>query len=285
MKTLYIVDGSNLIYRGYYSSHSYSRKDKDGNCINGLYGLFSLLLKDVKLVKQYFNSNIDYFCVLFDIYPATNRRNIYPQYKLNRKDNPDRKNIKRQMKIAKRLLNSLGISVLYNTDGNEADDLMASLALNFKGSVVISTTDKDLCQVVRKNVAILRKGEFITNQNFYSVYGFKPSQFRDYLCLMGDNSDNVPGIYGVGPAKAKKIINEIGSISSFFNNVVKDEWYSDLLINSKEILDLGSKLISLNIDSNLTVPRLSGIKVTAKSLFEHYNLLSFIDPFSIVLYE
>lgn len=285
MKTLYVVDGSNLIYRGYYSSHSYSRKDKDGNCINGLYGFFSLLLKDVKLVKQYFNSNIDYFCVLFDIYPATNRRNIYPQYKLNRKDNPDRHNIKRQMKIAKKLLESLGIGVLYNTNGNEADDLIASLALNFKGKVVISTTDKDLCQVVRKNISILRKDEFITNKNFYSIYGIKPNQFKDYLCLMGDNSDNIPGIYGVGKVKAKKIINEIGSISSFFDNVVDNRWYSDILIQSKDILDLGAKLISLNIDPTISIQELSGIKVTARSLFDHYNLLSFVDPFSIVLYE
>lgn len=285
MKTLYVVDGSNLIYRGYYSSHSYSRKDKDGNCINGLYGFFSLLLKDVKLVKQYFNSNIDYFCVLFDIYPATNRRNIYPQYKLNRKDNPDRHNIKRQMKIAKKLLESLGIDVLYNTNGNEADDLIASLALNFKGKVVISTTDKDLCQVVRKNISILRKDEFITNKNFYSIYGIKPNQFKDYLCLMGDNSDNIPGIYGVGKVKAKKIINEIGSISSFFDNVVDNRWYSDILIQSKDILDLGAKLISLNIDPTISIQELSGIKVTARSLFDHYNLLSFVDPFSIVLYE
>ena len=284
METLYIVDGSNLIYRGYYSSHSYSRKDKDGNCINGLYGFFSLLLKDVKLVKQYFNSNIDYFCVLFDIYPATNRRNIYPQYKLNRKDNPDRHNIRRQMKIAKKLLESLGIGVLYNTNGNEADDLIASLALNFKGKVVISTTDKDLCQVVRKNISILRKDEFITHKNFYSIYGIKPNQFKDYLCLMGDNSDNIPGIYGVGKVKAKKIINEIGSISSFFDNVVDNRWYSDILIQSKDILDLGAKLISLNIDP-ISIQELSGVKVTARSLFEHYNLLSFVDPFSIVLYE
>ena len=284
MKTLYVVDGSNLIYRGYYSSHSYSRKDKDGNCINGLYGFFSLLLKDVKLVKQYFNSNIDYFCVLFDIYPATNRRNIYPQYKLNRKDNPDRHNIKRQMKIAKKLLESLGIDVLYNTNGNEADDLIASLALNFKGKVVISTTDKDLCQIVRKNISILRKDEFITNKNFYSIYGIKPNQFKDYLCLMGDNSDNIPGIYGVGKVKAKKIINEIGSISSFFDNVVDNRWYSDILIQSKDILDLGAKLISLNIDP-ISVQELSGVKVTARSLFEHYNLLSFVDPFSTVLYK
>lgn len=285
MKTLYVVDGSNLIYRGYYSSHSYSRKDKDGNCINGLYGFFSLLLKDVKLVKQYFNSNIDYFCVLFDIYPATNRRNIYPQYKVNRKDNPDRHNIKRQMKIAKKLLESLGIDVLYNTNGNEADDLIASLALNFKGKVVISTTDKDLCQVVRKNISILRKDEFITNKNFYSIYGIKPNQFKDYLCLMGDNSDNIPGIYGVGKVKAKKIINEIGSISSFFDNVVDNRWYSDILIQSKDILDLGAKLISLNIDPTISIQELSGVKVTARSLFDHYNLLSFVDPFSIVLYE
>lgn len=218
-KRLVVIDGKSVFYRGYYAVPNLSTKD--GTPTGGVFGFATMAMEVLKKMDP------DYVCVAWDK-PKTNirrRREIYPEYKANRKPAPP--DFYEQIPLLHELLEALSWP-LYEIDDHEADDIMATLAVQAdkKGfESIMITSDHDVLQLIDKNtsVAILKRG--LTNFDlfdpalFKSRYQMSTEQFVDYKSLRGDPSDNIPGVSGVGEKTATKLIVEHGSMDGVYKNL------------------------------------------------------------------
>ena len=202
MKKLLIIDSNSLINRAFYGVRFLSARD--GTQTNAIYGFFMTLMK---LLDEY---NPDYLCAAFDLKAPTFRHKMYKEYKAQRKPMPD--GLKVQIPIAKDILAAMGVSVL-EKEGFEADD--------------IATGDKDDLQLATKNTKILltvtKSGNTETDccdsDAVFERYGVTPSEFIDVKALMGDSSDNIPGVHGIGEKTAVAIIAAAHSIENLYENI------------------------------------------------------------------
>ena len=219
MKKLVLIDGNSLMFRAYYAT-SYTgnlMKTSNGLYTNALYGFVNMFNKIISVEKP------DYLFVAFDKGKKTRRHQVYADYKGGRKPMPEE--FAMQIPLIKQFLNILNVKQL-ELDEYEADDIIGSLAEQNKDKVdevIVLTGDKDLLQLVKGNikVSLTKKGiselETYTEENFYSLMEFHPYQLVDYKALTGDSSDNLPGITGVGPKTAIKLLNEYGTIENIIN--------------------------------------------------------------------
>jgi len=218
-KTLYLVDGANFVYRAYYAIRSLS--NSKGFPTNALYGFANMLLKLLREEKP------DYIAICFDRPEPTFRDEMYAEYKANRKAPPD--DLVQQFPYVTPLTEALGLPIV-EKPGYEADDVIGTLAEKFASDdlrVVIVSGDKDLMQLVGKNVSILdeMKSLRIGPEEVRDKFGVGPEQVVDVLALMGDSSDNIPGVSGVGPKTAKRLVAEYGSMEEVLANASKGVYY------------------------------------------------------------
>ena len=194
---LYLVDGSAFIYRGFYAYPDLKRAD--GFPTNAMFMVFRLLLKIIKEERP------GHICFVMDGRGPNFRHELLDSYKANRLSMPE--NLAAQLVPLKQGIGLMGINVLV-ADGCEADDCIASLAARFKGErpVVIVGADKDLCQCLDKSVVLwdpsMKKEKLTTLDVFTERENLRPDQWPDFQALVGDKSDNIPGVPGVGPKTA-----------------------------------------------------------------------------------
>lgn len=219
MKKVILVDGNNLLFRSYFATAytGNTMRNSKGFPTNGLYGLVNMLNKIIREEKP------EYMLVAFDK-GKTFRHEKYLDYKGGRNETPD--DLKKQFSVAKKLVPLMGIKC-FEIDNYEADDIigtyskMALIDPEFETTIVSS--DKDLLQLINEEteVKLLKQKDYIrmNEGTFIDTYGIKPIRMIDLKGLMGDASDNIPGVKGIGEKTALKLLQEYDSLENVYDNI------------------------------------------------------------------
>ena len=260
MEKLLILDSNSLMNRAFYALPPLT--NDEGVHTNAIYGFTNMLLK----MKD--DINPDYIVAAFDRKAPTFRHKEYGDYKAGRKKMPDE--LAEQFPLVKELLNSLGIKI-YELDGFEADDIIgttAKMASNEGIEVYIVTGDKDALQLADENINVIitKKGVSETanynKETFIKEFEVTPTQFIDVKGLMGDKSDNIPGVPGVGEKTAYKLIKEYGSVEEVLKNIdnisgkkLKEnlETYSEQAIFSKKLATIMTEVPIDNLMEDIKI--------------------------------
>ena len=243
-ETFYIVDGSAYIYRAYHAIAPLTNsKGLPTNAVFGFVNMLRRLLKD---------KNPSFVCVAFDSRGPVFRHDMYPDYKANRPAMPE--DLWYQISYIKSVVKGFNVPLLEEPEF-EADDIIASLAVKMSEQghdVVIVSGDKDLLQLVSDKVVMWdpMKDKVMDPAMVEEKYGVSIDQLLDYFALIGDSSDNVPGVPGVGPKTAARLIEEYGSLASIYENIegMKKSKMKEKLIDNKELAYLSKDLIRLRED-------------------------------------
>ena len=278
MKKIVLVDGNNLLFRSYYAT-AYSgnfMRNADGFPTNGLYGFVNMINKIIS------EENPEYMVVAFDI-GKTFRHEKYSEYKGGRDETPN--DLKVQFPYAKKILSAMGIMYL-EKEGYEADDIIGTIASEvdkndeFIGLIVSS--DKDLLQLISNDIEVklLKTKDYIrmNHDTFVETYGIEPIRMIDLKGLMGDSSDNIPGVKGIGEKTALKLLQEYGTVENLYNNIdklkgatkIKLEEGRKSAFDSKEIATIYRK-VPLEIKLEDT----KYLKNISQELIDIYNYLGF----------
>ncbi len=214
MKKLLVVDGNSILNRAFYGIRLLT--NKDGLYTNAVYGMVTILSHHIEALKP------DYCAVAFDLKAPTFRHKMYDLYKANRTGMPDELAV--QLPYAKECMNALGFSVL-SIEGYEADDILGTLSVqaNEEGiDAYVLTGDRDSLQLISDHTTVLlvktKETLSVTEKEFGEMYGIHSSQFVDVKALMGDSSDNIPGVAGIGEKTALKLISEFGSLEKLYED-------------------------------------------------------------------
>ena len=247
MEKLLIIDGNNLLFQMYYGMPS-KIYNKSGKTIHATIGFVSFVMKQINLY------NVTKVVVVFDGDSSSERKELLNEYKGNRIDysllSEDNNPFSEEENI-KKCLSFLGIKCL-NSKNMEADDLIASLTylFNKNNEIIISSFDSDFFQLIDDNVSILRyrgkNSKMYDKSLFFKEYGFKPNRYVFYKSLLGDISDNIKGVKGVGKKRSALIVNHIDNIDdlSSLKDFIPYKIYQELL-DSKQTILLNVKLIKL----------------------------------------
>lgn len=241
-KKLMIIDGSSLLHRAFYALPLLSTKE--GIYTNGIYGFLTMLYKVQEEKKP------DYICVAFDKKGPTFRHEEYEQYKAHRQSTPSE--LAQQFPIIREILDAMKVQYLELT-GFEADDIAGTLAKigeENKLEVILVTGDKDYLQLATDNTKVLitRKGitelEEFDRNIIIEKYGITPEQLIDLKGLMGDQSDNIPGVPGIGEKTGLKLLKEYGTIENIYENIdnISGKKLKENLIENKHLAFLSKKL-------------------------------------------
>lgn len=249
MERLLIIDGNSLVNRAFYALPLLS--NQDGEYSNAVYGFCNILIKFITEQKP------DYICVAFDHSRQTFRTEMYAQYKGTRKQMPEE--LRSQMPILKNLLNKMNIKI-YEVDNIEADDIIGTVVKNSAVKNIILSGDRDVLQLIDKNteVWLTKKGitdvQVVTLENIKDLYGVEPSQIIDLKSLMGDSSDNIPGVTGIGEITAKNLILKYNSLQGVYNNIeeIKGK-INEKLTSDKDMAFLSYQLATIKTDCNINV--------------------------------
>ncbi|WP_297888080.1 5'-3' exonuclease H3TH domain-containing protein [Sulfurihydrogenibium sp.] len=275
-KKLLLIDGSSYLYRAYYALPPLTAPD--GTPTGAIYGFVRMLLK---LLSTF---NTPYIAVVFDRPEKTVRHEIYKEYKATRKETPN--DLQIQIPKIKEIINLLGIKIL-EIPGYEADDIIATIAKkaeNQNFEVIIVTPDKDMNQLIDEKIKIYNpiKDEIVDTQKIVEKYGIKPNQFIDYLVLVGDSIDNIPGVKGVGPKTATTLLQEYGTVDNILENKdkLKGKIKESFQTITKEDIQLLKSLVKLHkIDLELDLESLKKEKpdlIKLKEIFEKLGFKSLI---------
>lgn len=222
MKNLIIIDGNSIINRAFYGVRPLSTMS--GIPTNAIYGFMNIMLK---YIEDY---NPDYLCVAFDLKAPTFRHKMYEAYKAQRKGMPD--DLAEQMPHLKELLSAMNILQL-SLDGYEADDIIGTVSRLCDENEIkcnIVTGDKDDLQLASQNTSILltttRMGqtttEVLDDKGVFDKYGVTPEEFISVKALMGDSSDNIPGVKGIGEKSAFDLMSHFHSLDNLYNEIESD---------------------------------------------------------------
>ena len=212
MKKLLVIDGNSILNRAYYGIRPLT--NKNGLYTHAVYGMVNIISKHVESLKP------DYCAVAFDLKAPTFRHKMYTEYKANRKGMPDELAV--QLPYAKQCMQYLGYRVI-TREGYEADDILGTLAHDAETNGIhayILTGDRDSLQLISEDVSVLlvkTKETLEYNRDvFFENYGVEPSVFVDVKALMGDSSDNIPGVAGIGEKTALKLIADFGDMDKLY---------------------------------------------------------------------
>ncbi|MFH1768060.1 MAG: DNA polymerase I [Candidatus Omnitrophota bacterium] len=240
VNVLYLIDANAVLYRSFYAIKlSTSREFPTG----AIYGFFTVLRK---LIRNY---EPQYIAICFDVSRKTHRQKKYKEYKSQRPPTPD--NLRVQMPVVKQLVNYMGMASV-EREGYEADDLISSLADKaFKRNwrAVIVSPDKDMYQLIRDDsICVFNpvKETMYNHDYFFQEFAFEPEYIVDYLGLIGDSSDNIPGAKGIGKVGASRLIKEFGTVENIFDNLDKiPDKIKSVLERSKDDILLSKELVKL----------------------------------------
>lgn len=244
---LIVIDISNFIFRAFYAIRPLNAPD--GTPVNAVYGVLSMLHN---MIVKYEPTHI---LVARDTKEGSFRKDLYPEYKANRSEPPD--DLKPQFDLVDKLIDCLGLTQI-KMPGFEADDIIGSVALQWADQfeeVLIASGDKDLMQFVRGPVKILdtMKDKIYEREDVKDKMGVYPEFIVDYLALIGDSSDNIPGVPGIGPKGASGLIEEFGKLENILNNTdnVRNKRAQTALKAHPELAHISYKLATIVTDLEL----------------------------------
>jgi DNA polymerase I len=247
-KSLYLIDGSSYIFRAYYGIRQFLSTSK-GFPTNALYGFINMLQKVVK------DEQPDYLVVTFDSKEKTFRHEMYADYKANREAPPE--DLAKQFPFFEPLVQAFNIHSV-RVPGYEADDIMGTLAKKGveKGlQVVIVSGDKDMMQLVSPDIRMLdtMKNKWFGIEDVEEKFGVTPDRVIDVMGLMGDSSDHIPGVKGVGPKTASELIRKFGSIEELYERIdeVDKKKLKEKLVQDKEMALLSRQLVTIDTSMEL----------------------------------
>ncbi len=285
MKKLLAVDGNSILNRAFYGVRPLTTKD--GFPTNALYGMVNMISRQQEQLKP------DFCAVAFDLKAPTFRHHFYDAYKAGRKPMPEE--LAQQFPVAKDLLRAMGFTVL-ELEGYEADDVLGTLAAMCEDAgaeAYLMTGDRDALQLISPSVHVLLATNSDTidmnEEAFQAKYGVASSQFVDVKALMGDSSDNIPGVAGIGEKTACKLIAEYGSLDGVYEALPTAKHTPSVrqkLENGKENAYLSQRLarICREVPLNCGLEGLSDGVIDAsklRTLFLRLEFSGFIKRFSL----
>ena len=243
-----LIDGNNIAYRAFYALPD-SISTSSGIITNAVLGFTNMLLK---LIEE---QHPDTILCAFDSKTPTFRHKIFDRYKINRKKMPTE--LSSQFPLIKEVLDAFNIIYL-ERDGFEADDILAGIVNSIKdefNQIIIVTGDKDILQLVSGNIKVMAIKKGITDTVIFDrlkveeKFGVKPENMKDLLALMGDSSDNIPGVPGIGPKTARLLVKKYGCLEEIYKNInkVDNPRLRELLTNNKNLAELSKELTTLKI--------------------------------------
>lgn len=245
-KRAILIDGNNIAYRAFYAIPE-TVSTSSGIATNAVLGFTNMLLK---LIEE---ENPDTIVCAFDSKKPTFRHEMFDQYKIKRKKMPS--SLAEQFPLIKEVLSAFNI-VCMEKDGFEADDILADLAGSLKDKfekIIIVTGDKDILQLVSGNVKVMALKKGITETVLFDgagvreKFGVEPDYIKDLLALMGDSSDNIPGVPGIGPGTAKMLVNRYGAVENIYENLgkIESKHIRELLSENKKLAEMSKELATL----------------------------------------
>ena len=282
MKRVILIDGNNLLFRSFYAT-AYTgtiMKNSKGFPTNALYGFINMINKIINEERP------EYVMIAFDK-GKTFRHDKYQVYKDGRRETPPE--LKEQFPVAKKLVEAMGITC-YEIDNYEADDIIGTFAKKVdedpEYNATIISSDKDLLQLISDevDVKLLKQTGFIRmdKNEFINTYGVEPPRMVDLKALMGDQSDNIPGVKGIGEKTAINLLKEYGTLENLYNNLdtVKGKVKDKLLENKDNAFmsyDLATIYKEVPIDTNFDKIKYQGIDalkyIEILEELEFYSLL------------
>jgi len=247
-KKLVLVDGSSYLFRAYHGLPQLT--SPSGHPTGAIYGVLNMLRKLLK------DEQPDRVAVVFDAKGKTFRNDIYPEYKANRPPMPD--DLRVQIEPLHQIIEAQGLPLIV-VPGVEADDVIGTMSQQASEQgyqVLISTGDKDMAQLVNANVSLINtmNNHFMDEASVVEKFQVKADQIIDYLALMGDSSDNIPGVPKVGPKTAAKWIGEFGSLQGVMENAADFKGkIGEYLRESLEFLPMSYELATIKLDCDTGV--------------------------------
>ncbi|MCD6105653.1 MAG: DNA polymerase I [Thermosipho sp. (in: Bacteria)] len=253
MAKMFLFDGTGLVYRAYFALDQ-SLKTSTGYHTNAVYGVTKMI---IKFLKEHIQTEKDACAFVLDSKGgSTFRKQVLETYKANRPETPEI--LLEQIPYIVEVIEALGMKVL-KIPGYEADDIIATSVQKFSnkfGEIDIVTGDKDLLQLVKNNVFVWRVEKGISNIVLYTrekvieKYGIYPEQFVDYLALVGDPIDNIPGVRGIGKKTAVSLLKKYGNVENILKNINKlTPKVKNAIENYKEDLEKSLELAKLLYDA------------------------------------
>ena len=272
-----VIDGHHLIHRAFYAIQN-PLKTSAGIPTNAIYGFASMLLNIIELEKP------DYIAMTFDEKAPTFRHEMHEEYKGTRKKAPDA--LYEQIPLIRNMVESFNMPI-YSKEGYEADDMMGTLAFRAQDlglETYIVTGDMDAMQLIKKDirVAFPHKGYkeplIYDRQRVIDKYGITPEQVVDYKALMGDSSDNIKGVQGIGAKGALNLLNEYGTLDGIYENLddIKGATHKKLE-SGKEDAYFSQKMARIITD----VPNDFELKASSLEALDYRGLDKFFDKFEI----
>lgn len=247
MENLVLIDGNSVLYRAFYATPYLATSN--GTPTNAVYGFVNMLLKIIGDIKP------QHILVAFDRKEPTYRHKMYDGYKAGRKPMPDE--LIPQVDLIKKTLDAMGIA-RYECAGLEADDIIGSAAKKFDVSTAIITGDKDSFQLVDDTTSVYftKKGiselEVYTAENFKEKTGINPIQIIDLKAIMGDKSDNIPGIFGIGEKGALTLVQTYGSVENLYDNIADLKGKTlEKVENGKADAFMSKTLATINVNAEI----------------------------------
>ena len=273
-KKLYLIDGNSFCYRAYYAIKNL--RNSKGFPTNAVYGFISMLRKIIQ------HQEPDYIGVCFDLKEATFRHKKYSEYKIQRQPMPE--GLVQQLPIIKEVLQAYNIAI-YQKSGFEADDVIGTLAKAGSRAgidVFIATGDKDALQLIDKHIKIYntqKDGVIYDEKQPLERYGVSPERVVDVMALMGDASDNIPGVTGIGEKTAVELIKQFSTLDNLYSNIdnVKSKAQREMLEKYKEQAYLSMELATIDTETPIDID-FSELKINKPDrdkLYELFKKLEF----------
>ncbi len=285
MKKLLAIDGNSIINRAFYGIRPLT--NKEGLHTNAIYGMITIIMKQIETIKP------DYCAVAFDVKKPTFRHEFYTEYKAGRHATPEE--LLEQFPYAKECLKALGMNIL-ELGGYEADDILGTLAKMAEREdceAYVLTGDRDSLQLISDKTTVLlaTTGDTVVYDRnaFVEKYGISPDQFVDVKALMGDSSDNIPGVAGIGEKTALKLISEYETLDKLYDALPNEPFSPSVnkkLAEGRDSAYMSQRLAKIFCE----VPVISSLceiekheidKSSAKEIFERLNFSAFIKRFGL----
>ncbi|MBI2420955.1 MAG: hypothetical protein HYV38_02640 [Candidatus Levybacteria bacterium] len=273
MKKLVLIDGNAIVHRAFHALPPLN--SKTGVLTNAVYGFFAMVLKVVNDLKP------EYIVVCFDRAAPTFRKELFVGYQSQRPKMVDE--LSAQFEIIHEILEKAGFKI-FEVDGYEADDLIGTLSTQTDDNVIIVSGDRDLLQLVNHHVLVLAPIVGVTKMILFNEdkvkdkYGLEPHQIVDYKALVGDASDNYPGVSGIGPKTASDLIKKFETLENLYQNLSEvSPKVSEKLATDAEQSALAKKLAAIvtNAPIQLAPDECQTNKIDEKSLLKSFRELGF----------
>lgn len=271
-KKIYLIDGHSYAYRAFHAIRQLT--DSSGLALNAVYGFIRMLLKLIKEERP------DYIAVAFDTPAPTFRHDLYDLYKANRAEQPEE--MRHQIPLIKQVVEAFNIPI-FEMDGYEADDLLATLAtqaVSHGVTAIIVTSDKDMLQLITDDIKVFNphnESKMLDAKAVKERFGVGPEQMRDLMAMAGDSSDNIPGVPGIGPKTARDLLIEYGTLDGVYEHVdeIKGPKRRENIAENKPLALLSRELVTLKLD----VPLDADIENCKSKPFDRPRLVELLKQF------